>query len=74
MFFRNTLKEMAETRGVAGYAMNRADGSLEAAFEGEDRAVDDIVAFCANGPDKARVTRLDEIDEEPRGVAGFRVK
>jgi acylphosphatase len=65
---------MAEARAVAGYATNRADGSLEAVFEGEDNAVEDLVAYCANGPEKARVTRLDEIEEEPRGVAGFRVR
>ena len=33
-----------------------------------------MVAWCADGPEKARVNRLDVIEEEPQGIRGFRVR
>ena len=74
VFFRAQVLERARAQGVAGFARNRADGSMEAAFEGRAHAVEQMVAWCAEGPEKARVTRLDVIEEEPIGVAGFRVR
>jgi acylphosphatase len=74
VFFRAALKERAEQYGVAGWARNRADGSMEACFEGPQGAVEAMVSFCADGPEKARVTRLDEIEEDSQGIRGFRVR
>jgi acylphosphatase len=74
VFFRATAKERADGHGVAGWARNRADGAMEAAFEGPPWAVEQLVAWCADGPDGARVSRLDIIEEEPQGIRGFRVR
>lgn len=74
VFFRASVKERADNHGLAGWARNRADGSMEACFEGMESAVEALVAFCADGPEKARVTRLDVIEEEPQGIRGFRVR
>ncbi|MGB6423865.1 MAG: acylphosphatase [Solirubrobacterales bacterium] len=74
VFFRAALKEHAEAQAVAGWARNRADGAMEAAFEGPPWAVEQLVAWCADGPEKARVSRLDLIEEEPQGIRGFRVR
>ena len=74
VFFRAAVKERADTYGIAGWARNRADGSMEACFEGPESAVQAIVSFCADGPERARVTRLDEIEEDPQGIRGFRVR
>ena len=40
VFFRDSVRREAEPRGVAGWARNRADGTVEAVFEGEPEAVD----------------------------------
>lgn len=74
VFFRATVKEQADAHGVAGWARNRADGSMEACFEGMPSAVESLVAYCADGPEKARVSRLDVIEEEPQGIRGFRTR
>ena len=74
VFFRVGIKERAEAQGVSGWARNRADGAVEAVFEGSQWAVEQLVAWCADGPEKARVTRLDLIEEEPQGIRGFRVR
>lgn len=74
VFFRAAVKERAEGQGLSGWARNRADGSMEACFEGTESAVEALVAYCADGPEKARVTRLDVIEEDSQGIRGFRIR
>jgi acylphosphatase len=73
VFFRDTTRRMAESRAVAGWVRNNPDGSVEAAFEGEPAAVDEMVRFAHEGPRGAAVQRVEVIDEEPEGATGFRV-
>jgi acylphosphatase len=65
---------MAEARGVAGSVANRADGAVEAVFEGEPAAVQQLVDFCRRGPEGAAVDQVEVADEEPAGDAGFRIR
>jgi acylphosphatase len=74
VFFRSSVQERAQAQGLAGWARNRADASMEACFEGPAGAVEALVAWCADGPERARVTRLDVIEEEPQEIRGFRVR
>jgi acylphosphatase len=69
--FRYALSRAAATRGVAGWARNRPDGTLEAVFEGDAEAVDSLVRFCRDGPRGAAVERVEIFDEEPEGLARF---
>lgn len=73
VYFRDTARRLAEARGVAGWARNRPDGTVEAVFEGPPDAVDALVEFAAEGPPDAVVERIDRVDEEPEGLRGFRV-
>jgi acylphosphatase len=73
VFFRDTIRRRASERGVAGWARNREDGTLEAAFEGEPDAVDSLVRIAHEGPRGAEVERVEVIDEEPEGVSGFSI-
>ncbi len=72
VFFRDSVRREAERRGVAGYARNCADGTVEAVFEGEPDAVDALVQACRNDPGHSHVDRVDVTDEEPEGLSGFR--
>ncbi len=47
---------------------------MEACFEGPSLPVEEIVAWCSDGPEAARVARVDVIEEEPQGMMGFRVR
>ena len=58
---------------MAGWAANRADGTVEAVFEGEPEAVERLVRLCRDGPGHASVERVDVSEEEPEGLAGFDV-
>jgi acylphosphatase len=71
VFFRSTLLHHAEQEGVAGWAENKPDGTVEAVFEGEQDAVDRLVAVAGEGPPGARVERVDTVEEEPEGLQGF---
>jgi acylphosphatase len=69
--FRAATRAKAEACGVAGWVRNRADGSVEAAFEGDAEAVSLLVAFCRTGPRLARVERIELFEETPEGLVGF---
>jgi acylphosphatase len=73
VFFRDTTRRMAESRGVAGWVRNNPDGSVEAAFEGDADAVERMVQFAREGPRGADVQRVEVVDEEPEGDTGFRI-
>jgi acylphosphatase len=73
VFFRDSVRRAAEAAGVAGWARNDADGTVEAVFEGEPEAVDRLVDACRRGPGHARVDRLDVTEEPPEGLDRFEV-
>ena len=73
VFFRDTLRRMAESRGVAGWVSNLEDGSVEAVFEGEPDGVAAMVEFAGEGPRGATVERVEQSEEQPEGLEGFRV-
>jgi acylphosphatase len=64
---------VAERLGVAGEVRNRPDGSVEVVAEGESDAVEQLVAWCREGPQHGRVSSVDVVAEEPQGCTGFRV-
>jgi acylphosphatase len=74
VFFRDSLRRAAIREGVAGWAANRADGTVEAVLEGPRDAVERLVALCRRGPGHADVQRLDVEREEPEGLAGFEIR
>jgi acylphosphatase len=70
--FRYSLMRAAQTQGVAGLARNRADGTLEAVFEGEPQAVESLVRLAREGPHGAQVERVELFAEEPEGLTRFK--
>jgi acylphosphatase len=74
VFFRDSCRREAESRGVAGWVSNRSDGAVEAVFEGEPAAVAALVDWCARGPRGADVASVDDAGEEPEGLSGFRIR
>jgi acylphosphatase len=74
VFFRDTMRQRAESAGVAGWARNTPDGTVEAVFEGEPEAVDELIEFSRRGPSRAEVASVEVIDEEPEGLSSFEVR
>ena len=74
VFFRDSTRREAERRGVAGWARNTADGTVEAVFEGDPGAVDAMVAFVRAGPGHSSVSDVEVHKEEPEHLSGFDIR
>lgn len=74
VFFRDSTRQEAERRGVAGWVANRSDGAVEAVFEGDPGAVDAMVDFSRQGPSGAGVEDVDVVEEQPEGLSSFEVR
>ncbi|RYB92222.1 acylphosphatase [Nocardioides glacieisoli] len=69
--FRWYTQEQARGLGVTGWVRNEPDGSVLVHAEGEDDAVDALVAWCRTGPSMARVTDVAVRDAEGSGATSF---
>lgn len=74
VFFRDTLRRLAEQEGVSGWARNTWEGTVEAVLEGEAGAVERVAAFAREGPEGAWVERVEVAEEEPEGLRGFAIR
>ena len=74
VFFRDSTRSAAASRGVAGWVRNCPDGTVLAWFEGPEDAVDSMVDWCRAGPSRADVDTVDVENMEPAGRSGFEVR
>jgi acylphosphatase len=74
VFFRDSVRREAERRGVAGWARNCADGTVEVVFEGPPDDVGALVDVCRRGPGHAEVSSLDVSEEPVEGLTGFEIR
>ena len=75
VFFRANTKRVADQLGVKGWVKNLLDGRVEAVFEGDKRAVDEIIEWCRSGPPLARVEHVEVRWEPYRGeFKDFRIR
>jgi len=74
VFFRDSCAGQARGAGVAGWIRNRADGTVEAWFEGRPQAVENLVTWCRQGPRHAEVTDVEVAAVSPAGLEGFRIQ
>lgn len=74
VYFRESCRREAERLGVAGSIENLHDGRVLGRFEGPAGAVDALVDWCHEGPDRARVEGVEVEHDEPSGAEGFAVR
>jgi acylphosphatase len=67
VWFRAYTEAEAKKLGVKGWVRNLPDGRVEAVFEGEDEAVDKMVAWCYKGSPYSKVTDVEVIEEPYKG-------
>lgn len=65
VFFRSTTRNQARLRGLSGWVRNLSDGRVEAVFEGDKEAVEEMVEFCKQGPPGSNVDDVDVSWEKP---------
>ncbi len=64
VFFRASTRDEARALGLRGWVRNLPDGRVEALFEGEQPAVEQMVGWCHKGPPYAYVHRV-QVDWQP---------
>ena len=69
--YRDAMVDAAVAIGVSGWVRNRGDGTVEALLQGDEAAVERLLAWCRRGPPAARVTGIATLDEafDPTRVA-----
>jgi acylphosphatase len=73
--FRYAAVTQARRLGLAGWARNQPDGSVEIVAEGAPGATGELIAWCRRGPPAARVASVqyaEEVSNEPLGEFGVR--
>ena len=74
VWFRASARDRALELGVDGWVKNLAEGRVELDAEGTPESIDALLAWCAHGPQGARVTSVEVEDQEPASEGrGFRV-
>ena len=74
VFYRATTRDRAKETGVVGWVRNLADGRVEAVFEGSEDAVEEMVEWCHEGSDRARVEGVEVSYGDPEGFDDFEVR
>ncbi len=62
--YRMAMTEAAAALGVTGWVRNRRDGTVEALVQGDDAAVERLLAWCRRGPPGAHVTGITNVEPE----------
>ena len=65
--FRWSTKREADLLGVTGYVRNLTDGTVEIVAQGQQAAVERLIAWSRHGPSFARVTSVDVTELTPQG-------
>ena len=73
VFFRASTRDQALALGVAGYAENRRDGSVEVLASGSAPALDALERWLRQGPPMAAVEAVGREDLPERELQGFRI-
>ncbi len=74
VFFRDSARQEAEQMGLSGWVRNTEDGRVEAVFEGDSEAVQQMIEWCESGPSSADVEDVSVDKETPEGLSGFEVR
>jgi len=65
VYYRASARQEAQKLGLTGWVMNCPGGAVEAVAEGAKNKLEELIAWCHQGPDGARVTSVDVRWEKP---------
>lgn len=73
VWFRDSTRREAERLGIAGHAINLADGNVEVRAYGSPEALAELEAWLQQGPPLASVSSVTVVVIDYIETAGFRV-
>lgn len=65
VFYRAKAREKAQQLNLKGYAQNLHDGSVIIVARGEKENIEDLIAWCHEGPSSAKVEKVEVSWENP---------
>lgn len=73
VFFRASVKAVADQLGVKGFVKNQKDGSVYIEAEGDEFSLDAFLEFCNEGPEKAIVEKVEVVESDLKNYRNFEV-
>ncbi|GGC25212.1 acylphosphatase [Parapedobacter defluvii] len=73
VYFRLTTKAVADQLGIKGIAFNKPDGTVYIEAEGDDFALESFLDWCREGPERAEVEKVDQVEGEMKNYRNFEV-
>lgn len=74
VYYRASTVQQAQRLGLTGWVLNCADGAVEAWAEGPKENLEQLIAWCHQGPPGARVTNVSVEWQVPKALQGFQIK
>ncbi|HXV42357.1 MAG TPA: acylphosphatase [Anaerolineae bacterium] len=73
--FRYYTQQHAQKLGLAGFVRNLSDGRIEIDAQGDDKNVDEMLAWCQEGPQSGQIKSiLFRYDEPNENASDFIVR
>ena len=66
VWYRHNTNKVANQLGLKGYVRNLGNGNVEVVAEGSEEKIKQLIAFCREGPESARVDTVDTTYETPK--------
>jgi len=74
VFFRASTADVARSLHLTGWVMNKPDGSVYIEAEGDERALEQFVSWCKQGPPAARVEKCGVSEGQIKGYTSFEIQ
>ena len=74
VFYRQSTKEKALELGITGIVKNLPDGSVQIMASGTNDQLNQLVAWCNQGPPRAQVASVQVEKILPHAFTGFTVQ
>ncbi len=74
VFYRQATREKASALGITGYVQNRADDTVHIMATGTKEQLDELTAWCRQGPPRANVNGIQITMEELRVFDSFSIR
>jgi len=73
VFYRATAKDVADLLGIKGWVRNLPDNNVEITATATDELLQKFIAWCKQGPPRARVNEVIVEELNPEEFKGFKV-
>lgn len=74
VYYRASAAEEARRLQLTGFVRNEPDGSVYLEAEGEEEALQQLVAWCRKGPPRARVEQVVVNEGELKHFVSFEIR